>query len=96
MSSNIKNKSEPTTKEKLKQKLKEKRLGRTARFVRDNRLEKLEDKLNKPSISEEEKKKVQDEIDVLETIEEKEENFAGEYPEYGDSSCYGGTMEHND
>jgi hypothetical protein len=82
-------------KEKLKQKLKEKKLERTCRTVRDNMLEKLEDKLDNcrnPT----ERKKLKDNISVLEKIQEKEENFAGDFPEYGDGSTYGGSLDRSD
>ena len=80
--------------EKLKQKLREKKLERTCWEVRDKKMETLKRKL-KECTDPREKIKIQEEIDLLETIETKlEDRFAGEYPEYVDTCSYGGQLEH--
>jgi hypothetical protein len=81
-------------KEKLNQKLKEKKLGRTSHVVREARMEKLQEKYEKAS--NEEKEKISAEIDVLNKIEEKQSMFSGEYPEYTDNASYGGGQECSD
>ena len=79
---------------KLKQKLKEKQLERTSRFVRDNRMDKIEEKLEE-SKNFAERKKLEDELALLEKIQEKELNsFSGDFPEYPDGASYGGGLEH--
>lgn len=78
---------------KLHQKLKEKRLERTSKVIRNNRLEQLEEKLIKTK-SPAERKKIKEEIKLLETIEEKEINNAGEFAEYSDNASFGGGFEH--
>lgn len=83
-------------KEKLKQKLREKKLERTCWEVRDKKMDTLKKKL-KECTDPREKIKIQEEIDLLETIETKlEDRFAGEYPEYVDTCSYGGQLEHPD
>lgn len=78
---------------KLKQKLREKQLERTSRFVRDNRMENIEEKLETTE-NPAEREKLKEELALLEKIQEKELNsFTGEFPEYGDGCDYGGTME---
>lgn len=68
--------------EKLKQKLHEKKLERTSKVVRNNIAESLEEKL-KSTKNPKERKKLKGELSLLEKIDEKEINsFTGEYPEY--------------
>lgn len=92
---NSKQETKEDMKEKLKQKLREKKLERTCRFARENMLEKLEDRLD-TSRNPHERKKLKQNISVLEKIQEKEENFGGEFPEYGDGGSYGGSMNRTD
>ena len=80
---------------KLKDKLREKHLERTSRETRDAKLDNLEQRLKKAKTTAE-KKKIQDEIDLLEKIDEREGYFCGEFPDYGDSGGYGGGCEHPD
>jgi hypothetical protein len=82
--------------EKLRQKLREKQLGRTSFSVRENRLEKLEDKLEETN-NHTDRQRIKDEISLLEKVRENEMNtVAGEYPDYGDNAGYGGAMERPD
>lgn len=81
-------------KNKLKQKLKEKQLERTSRFVREKRMDDIEEKLEE-SKDPEERHRLKEQLSLLEKIHEKELNsFSGEFPEYGDSASYGGGLEH--
>lgn len=80
-------------KQKLAEKLRVKKLERTAKFIRDNRLDVLEERLEKATTPQE-KKKIETEIDLLEDIAERENNFCGEFPDYGDGAGYGGSLEH--
>jgi hypothetical protein len=58
--------------------------------------EKLEEKLEKVK-DENEKKDIEKKLEILDTIEENEINGgAGEFPEYADTACYGGGLEHGD
>lgn len=81
---------------KLKQKLHEKKLERTSRAVRDSKMEELEEKLE-DSRNPAEKHKLKQELDLLTKIQEKElDNLAGDYPDYGGGCDYGGSMERSD
>jgi hypothetical protein len=78
------NKRPEELRNKLKQKLHEKKLERTCRAVRDSKMEDLEKKLE-DSRNPSKRHKLKEELALLTTIQEKELNtFAGEYPEYGD------------
>lgn len=76
---------EPENKTQLQKKLKEKlqtsQLCRKSRFARENRIDKLEDKLE-TSKNPTERRNLKKQIDILEKVVEKEEDFPGEYPEY--------------
>jgi hypothetical protein len=81
---------------KLKQKLREKQLERTSKFVRNTRMDKIEEKLEE-STNPSERRKLKEELGLLEKIQEKHLNsFSGEFPEYGDNCDYGGSMERSD
>lgn len=94
-----KEKKEPvrelSAKEKLKEKLRAKKLSRVPRLVREERLEYLEELLEecKDPV---EKERLQKEIKLLEDIFEREDNFNGEFPEYADTGSYGGSQERPD
>lgn len=71
-------KKEPTDEEKkqelknkLRQKLYEKKMGRSSRATRENRLESLEDQLDNTTNAKE-RARIQKEIDLLEDIGDKE------------------------
>ena len=69
---------------KLRQKLEEKRLERTSDFSLDNRIDKLEESLEKAKTPEE-KAVLEAKIEKLAEIQEKHaNNIAGEFPEYAD------------
>lgn len=101
MSKRKSKKGEPTLEEplredlrlKLRNKLKEKKLERTPRVVREHMMDKIEEKLEKCR-SPTEQGKLKEELKLLEKIEEKEINNAGEFAEYSDNTAYGGAMEH--
>ena len=86
------------TKEQLRQKLHERlrvgQIGRKSRYVRDGRMDKLEEKLD-DSKDPKERNRLKKELELLELIEEKETAFSGEYPEYADTGTYGGSTEHD-
>jgi hypothetical protein len=64
----------------LREKLREKQLGRLAPTARDNKLEKLELKLLTVKDNEEQRHKIQDNIDLLKRVRDNEvDNFTGEY-----------------
>jgi hypothetical protein len=84
----------PELKEILKQKLLEKRLERTSQLVRENKMDKLEERIKKTK-NKKELERLQTELEILEKVEEKQLNsFTVEFPEYGDGASYGGGMEH--
>ena len=80
--------------QKLREKMKQQKLGRTSQVSRDSRMEKLQKKFD--TASDEEKIKIKGEIELLNSIEEKFSNFSGEFPEYNDNSAYGGGLECSD
>jgi hypothetical protein len=83
-------------KKKLRDKLKEKKTERKTQLVRQKQYTNLKEKLKK-TLDEEERKKIESTIDMLERIEEKEFNsFGGEFAEYNDSYDCGGSMVRND
>jgi len=82
-------------KNKLKERLREKKLERTSQVVREDRLDRMEDRLEE-SKDPRERRKIKEEIDLLNKIDEKQHTFAGEFPEYSDGASYGGAMEHPD
>lgn len=80
-------------KEKLKEKLRIKNLERTPRFIRNKKLDQLEERLdNCKSLSE--RRKIKKEIEILEDIQEREEDYNNDFADYGDNCSYGGQMEH--
>lgn len=83
-------------KNKLRQKLREKQLERTAKYVRDTRMDDLEEKLE-DSKNPAERHKLKEELALLEKIQEKELNTVnGDFAEYADVCDYGGSMERAD
>lgn len=79
-----------TLKEKLRQKLNEKKLFRTSRVVRDNEMDELEKKIKSKSIPSSQKKKLKQRLDLLQKVEDKEiesyENtLSGDFVDYTDS-----------
>lgn len=86
-------KSTKELKNKLREKLREKQLERTSKYTRNNRMDSLEEKIEE-SKNPTETRKLKQELALLEKIQEKEfKSFSGEFPEYGDSCDYGGSME---
>lgn len=85
----------PELREKLREKLKEKKLQRTSKIIRNNMMEDLEKKIEETR-NPEKKKKLKKDLKLLEEIEEKELAGASEFPEYADTACYGGGLEHPD
>ncbi len=78
---------------KLKEKLRIKNLERTPRFIRDKKLEELEDRLEKCK-NQNERRKIKREIEILEDIEEREDNYNEDCADYSDNFSYGGQMDH--
>lgn len=78
---------------KLREKLRTSQLVRKSRFARENRMDKLEEKLEN-SKNPDERRRLKKEIGLLEEVFEKEENFSGDYPEYDDTCTYGGSADH--
>lgn len=86
-------------KEALKQKLRAKQLGRTSKFARENLVEKLSTILEKGKTGEkttDQEKKIIEDLNTLEKIQDKEENFSGDYPDYTDTGSYGGAQDRPD
>lgn len=81
-------------KRKLKERLTEKKLGRTSHVVRESLMEKLQKKYEKAT--DEEKEKINADMELLHKIEKKQSMFSGEYPEYTDNASYGGGQECSD
>lgn len=75
--------SKAELKEKLRQRLYEKKMSRTSRVSREERLDELQKQLKKCK-TDKEKSRIQHQIDLLEEIETKEyEKFSNtEIPEY--------------
>jgi len=93
-----KNKPAPpqeTPKEKLKAKIRALSAFRIPRAVREERMDLLEERISETK-SKTEKERLKKELEILETVAEKEENFNGEFPDYGDSASYGGGQERPD
>ena len=96
------NEEDPIPKQDLKsilrEKIKEKQLGRLAPSARDNKIEKLKEKLS--SVNEdnqEHRQKLQAHIELLKKVNETQvDSFTGEYPEYVDNVSYGGSIERGD
>lgn len=86
--------SKTDLRKKLKEKLREKQLFRTSRFVRDNRMEKLEEIIDK-SRDPKERRKAKEELELLTKIEEYEENYNDDHPEYNDATDGGGGCVHD-
>jgi len=82
----------------LREKIKEKQLGRLAPSARDNKIEKLKEKLSSvKEDNEEHRQKLQAHIELLEKVNENQvDSFTGEYPEYVDNVAYGGSIEKGD
>ena len=79
-----KKEAEDKLKSKIKQKLREKQLERTPKFIRYNRMDDLQDKIEKCK-NPFEMKKLKYELGVLEKIQEKELNlYSGDFPDYGE------------
>jgi uncharacterized membrane protein YheB (UPF0754 family) len=73
-------------KKELRKKIFEKKLSRTSKVVRDERIRNLEEKLEDENLSYKEKNKLKEELDLLLELEDKEEeNFINAtIPEYFD------------
>jgi hypothetical protein len=82
----------------LREKLKEKRLGRLAPSARDNKIDSLKLKLKELKSDESDKRqKIQNQIDLLERVNENQiDTSASEYPDYGDNGSYGGSIDRGD
>ena len=74
----------------LREKLKEKQLGRLAPSARDNKIEKLKNKLQSAKGDKEKKEyrnKLKSQIELLERVNENQiDSFSGEYPSYADNT----------
>lgn len=86
---------EETPKEKLKAKIRALSAFRIPKAVREERMDLLEERISETK-SKREKERLKKELEILETVAEKEENFGGEFPDYGDSASYGGGQERPD
>ena len=81
----------------LKERLKEKRLGRLAPSARDNKINKLELKLKEVGDNEDHREKIQNHIDLLRRLNDIQiDTSTGEYPDYTDNCGYGGGIERGD
>jgi hypothetical protein len=82
----------------LREKIKEKQLGRLAPSARDNKIEKLKEKLSSvKEDNEEHRQKLQAHIELLKKVNENQiDSFTGEYPDYVDNVSYGGSIERGD
>ncbi len=81
----------------LKERLKEKRLGRLAPSARDNKINKLELKLKEVGENDEDREKIQNHIDLLRRVNDIQiDTSTGEYPDYTDNCGYGGGIERGD
>lgn len=81
----------------LKEKLREKRLGRLAPSARDNKINKLELKLKEVGDNDEDRQKIQNHIDLLRRVNDIQvDTSTGEYPDYTDNCSYGGGIERGD
>ena len=81
----------------LKERLKEKRLGRLAPSARDNKINKLELKLKEVGDNEDHRQKIQQNIDLLRRVNDIQiDTSTGEYPDYTDNCGYGGGIERGD
>lgn len=82
----------------LRDRLKEKRLGRLAPSARDNKIDMLKLKLKELKSDESDKRqKIQNQIDLLERVNENQiDTSASEYPDYGDNGSYGGSIDRGD
>ena len=70
----------------LKERLKEKRLGRLAPSARDNKITKLELKLKEVGDNDEDREKIQNHIDLLRRVNDIQvDTSTGEYPDYTDN-----------
>ena len=85
--------SKKELKNKLKEKLRIKTLERTPRLIRDKKLDELEERLGNCK-NQSERRKIKIEIEILEDIQEREDDFNGDFADYGDNCSYGGQMEH--
>jgi hypothetical protein len=86
-------------KNKLKEKLKEKQLERTSKIVREKRMEKIEDILDGESeetVRGSERRKLKEELKLLEKIEEKQDTFTGDFPEYSERASFGGSQDRSE
>uniref|UniRef100_A0A6C0EMC8 Uncharacterized protein n=1 Tax=viral metagenome TaxID=1070528 RepID=A0A6C0EMC8_9ZZZZ len=80
-------------KAKLRAKLREAKLGRQSQFVLDNRMDKLEEQLERVKTHDEEIK-IRKEMELIEKIEEKRiSSVNDDFAEYDDNANYGGGME---
>jgi hypothetical protein len=81
----------------LKERLREKRLGRLAPSARDNKINKLELKLKEVGENEDHRQKIQQNIDLLRRVNDIQiDTSTGEYPDYTDNCSYGGGIERGD
>jgi hypothetical protein len=78
----------------LRDKLNQKRLMRTSKFVRDRELDDIEEKLDDKRLPGKEKKKLKARMKLLEEVEDKIANANNlDFPDYVDTASYGGGME---
>jgi len=82
-------------KELLREKLQAKKLSRTSRHARDLKADALEEKLENTT-DPEEKKRIINTLELIDKIEDKENSFSGEFPDYAVRADMGGQMEHSD
>ena len=81
----------------LKERLREKRLGRLAPSARDNKINKLELKLKEVGENDDHREKIQNHIDLLRRVNDIQiDTSTGEYPDYTDNCSYGGGIERGD
>jgi hypothetical protein len=82
-------------KAKLREKLRAGQLARKCRYARDNRMDDLSQQLESCRDAAK-RSQIKKELNLLEQVAEKEDDFSGDYPEYCDTATYGGGLEHND